>query len=133
MLKRMGGRSAPAAPGAFPLAKSEAEFKQELSAQEYRMLRQAGTERPGTGEYHKFFPAAGHFACRACAAPLYSAGAKFQDCGWDAFDRCYHRDDFCAVGVRPDAGGLEIICNSCGSHLGHVFYGERSTPTDERH
>jgi peptide methionine sulfoxide reductase MsrB len=50
-----------------------------------------------------------------------------------AFDKCYHAGDACHVGVRKDFGGLETICNNCGSHLGHVFYGERHTETNERH
>jgi peptide methionine sulfoxide reductase MsrB len=50
-----------------------------------------------------------------------------------AFDKCYHAGDVCHVGVRKDFGGLETICNNCGSHLGHVFYGERHTETNERH
>ena len=53
--------------------------------------------------------------------------------GWDAFDKCYYDGDKCHVGVRPDGGSIEIICNGCGSHLGHVFMGEHQTPTDERH
>ena len=51
----------------------------------------------------------------------------------DAFDKCFYTGDKCHVGVQPDGGGLEIICNFCGSHLGHVFYGEHQTATDERH
>ena len=117
----------------FPNAKSEQEFKAELTAEEYKCLRRAGTEAPGRGEYHKFFPTEGYFACRACKHPLYSSTSKFKDCGWDAFENCYYTGDKCHVGVKRDMQGLEIICNGCGSHLGHVFYGENQTPTDERH
>jgi len=117
----------------FPNNKSEDDWRKQLSREEYRMLRQQGTEAPGRGEYHSFFPTEGHFACRACAFPLYSSTSKFKDCGWDAFDKCYYTGDKCHVGVQFDGGGIEIICNGCGSHLGHVFYGERNTSTDERH
>lgn len=117
----------------FVNAKPEAEWKQQLTGSEYRMLRQQGTETPGRGEYHTFFPKEGYFGCRACKLPLYSSTSKFKDCGWDAFDKCYYDGDKCHVGVRPDGGSIEIICNGCGSHLGHVFMGEHQTPTDERH
>ena len=117
----------------FPTAKSEEEWRAELSRDEYRMLRQQGTEAPRKGEYFSFFPTAGYFACRACKYPLYSAASKFADCGWDAFDKCYYTGNKSHVGVRHDGMGIEIICNGCASHLGHVFYGERHTSTDERH
>ena len=64
----------------FPLAKPDSEWRQELTKAEYRMLRQAGTEAPGTGEYHHFLPKEGHFACRACKLPLYSSTSKFKEC-----------------------------------------------------
>lgn len=140
------------------MTKSEAEWRKELGATEYRMLRQQGTEPAGTGEYHHFFPKEGYFMCRACNHPLYSSTAKFKDCGWvchpslrtsgapishpcpntllspqDAFDKCFYTGEMCHVGVQWDGQGIEIICNNCGSHLGHVFYGEQATETDERH
>jgi methionine-R-sulfoxide reductase len=76
----------------------------------------------------------GHFACRACNAPLYSAEAKFKSgCGWPAFDKCYKG----AVATVTDSSfgmrRVEILCAACGGHLGHVFEGERMTPTNERH
>ena len=116
-----------------PVVKTDAQWKAELSKKEYRMLRKNGTEAPGTGEYFAFFPQDGHFQCRACKYPLFSATSKFKDCGWDAFENCYYTGDKCHVGVKRDMQGLEIICNGCGSHLGHVCYGENQTPTDERH
>lgn len=115
------------------VVKSEAEWRQELSGKEYQMLRQQGTEHPGTGEYFSFFPKEGYFSCRACKFPLYAPGSKFKDCGWDAFDKCFYSDGRCHVGVRRDMGGIEITCNACDSHLGHVFFGEKATETDERH
>ena len=108
-----------AKPAEFPLAKSEAEWRSQLSGSEYRMLRQQGTEAPGRGEYFKFFPKEGYFGCRACKHPLYSSTSKFKDCGWDAFDQCYFTGDTCHVGMKPDGGSIEIICSGCGSHLGH--------------
>ncbi|EOD32405.1 hypothetical protein EMIHUDRAFT_57831, partial [Emiliania huxleyi CCMP1516] len=108
------------------MAKSEAEWKKQLNAQEYNVLREKGTERAGTGEYDKFYPKAGHFVCRGCGLPLYSAESKFKSgCGWPAFDRCYKG----AVRTEVDSSfgmrRVEIMCSSCGGHLGHVFEGER--------
>mmetsp|Transcript_29007 Transcript_29007/g.94778 ORF Transcript_29007/g.94778 Transcript_29007/m.94778 type:complete len:122 (+) Transcript_29007:37-402(+) len=119
----------------FPVKKSDSDWRKQLNQKEFNILRRAATEPAGTGEYNRFFPQKGHFACRGCGFPLYAASSKFQDSGWIAFDRTLHdrQKGLCHVGVRPDAGGVEIICNSCGSHLGHVFYGESHTCTNERH
>ena len=74
----------------YRVKKSSDEWQQELVGEAYYVLRQKGTERPGTGEYNKFYPTEGHFVCAApsCAQPLYSAQAKFDSgCGWPAFDK----------------------------------------------
>lgn len=76
----------------------------------------------------------GHFVCRACNTPLYSAKAKFDSgCGWPAFDKCYKG----AIDTKTDSSfgmrRVEILCATCGGHLGHVFEGERMTSTNERH
>ena len=69
---------------------SEADWKKKLTKEEYHVLREKGTERPGTGEYDKYFPKEGYFACRGCMNPLYSYEAKFNSgCGWPAFDKCF--------------------------------------------
>ncbi|KAI3633049.1 hypothetical protein MIR68_009124 [Amoeboaphelidium protococcarum] len=114
--------------------KSEAEWRTILSPEQFRVLRQKGTERPGTGKYDHHF-AQGVYNCAACDAPLFTSETKFDSgCGWPAFfdtipgavDR--HEDrSFGAVRT-------EIVCANCGSHLGHVFQGEGyKNPTDERH
>lgn len=113
---------------------TEPEWRQLLSPEEYHVIRQKGTERPGTGEYDGFYPKEGYFACRACGNPLYSAESKFRSgCGWPAFDKCYEN----AVKTKTDISfgmrRIEIMCNRCDGHLGHVFEGERMTPTNERH
>lgn len=114
--------------------KTDAEWKSSLTEMEYHVLRNKGTERPMTGEYNKFYPPAGHFTCRGCGNPLYSAASKFQTgCGWPAFDKCYtgavktEVDD--TLGMRR----VEILCAACDGHLGHVFEGENATITNERH
>ena len=120
----------------FPLVKSELEWQKELTPDEYYVLRQKGTELAGTGKYDKFYPEKdeGYFECRACKNPLYSAASKFNSgCGWPAFDKCYK--DALSVEVDKSLGmtRIEIMCNNCGGHLGHVFEGEGFTNTNERH
>lgn len=72
------------------MERSDAEWKQALSPEQYYVLRQKGTEPPRTGKYDKFYPKEGYFVCAGCGNPLYSAAAKFDSgCGWPAFDKCY--------------------------------------------
>lgn len=115
-------------------AKTETEWREILTAKQYHILRQKGTEPAGSGEYDSFYPTEGHFVCAACGNPLYSARAKFSSgCGWPAFDRCYKN----AVSIKTDDSWgmrrVEIMCAKCDGHLGHVFEGERMTDTNERH
>jgi len=116
------------------VAKSESDWKKQLSEEEYEVLRLKGTERPGTGEYDKFYPKKGHFVCKACEAPLYTFAAKFDSgCGWPAFDKCIQGSIKTEVDRSLFSVRIEIMCASCGGHLGHVFGGEGFTDTNERH
>lgn len=122
----------------FALQKSEDEWKQALDPSSYYILRQQGTEPPGSHEYNNFLPSAGHFACGACGLPLYSATSKFRsNCGWPVFKECYYSEAAggCHVGTNSEFGGLEIVCNRCDSHLGHVFFDafKPDNPNGERH
>eukprot|EP01063_Lacrimia_lanifica_P034531 TRINITY_DN6408_c0_g1_i2.p2 TRINITY_DN6408_c0_g1~~TRINITY_DN6408_c0_g1_i2.p2 ORF type:complete len:159 (+),score=51.90 TRINITY_DN6408_c0_g1_i2:40-516(+) len=116
------------------VVKTDVEWKAQLSDQEYRVLREAATDRPGTGGYTKVYPKAGHFACKGCGAPLYSAGSKFDSrCGWPAFDQAFAD----SITVKRDSSmgmeRIEILCARCDGHLGHVFNGEGFTITNQRH
>ncbi|KAJ0426368.1 SelR domain-containing protein [Aspergillus carlsbadensis] len=118
-----------------PDNRSEDEWRAVLSPEQFRILRQKGTERPGTGEYDSHYPPEGVYACVGCSAPLYKATHKFKSgCGWPAyFDSipgavARHVDN--SFGMER----TEITCTNCGGHLGHVFKGEGyPNPTDERH
>ena len=116
----------------YPVEKSEEAWKQELSAEEYRILRQAGTEYPFTGQYNAHFEA-GTYHCKGCGAPLYASSAKFDSgCGWPSYDQSIEG----AIEYRPDHSlgmrRVEILCANCGGHQGHVF-NDGPTKTGQRY
>jgi peptide-methionine (R)-S-oxide reductase len=114
---------------------TDAQWRQRLTPEEFAVLRQAGTERPFTGE-HTDTTAEGVYECRACGAELFRSTEKFEShCGWPSFFDPTRSD---AVILRPDDSlGMtrtEVLCANCHSHLGHVFSGEGyPTPTDQRY
>jgi len=115
------------------LPKTEDEWRVRLSPEEFRVLRQAGTEAPWIGEYVST-KTPGMYQCRACGAELFSSDAKFEsNCGWPSFDDAIPG---AVVEIADDSLGMhrtEIRCARCESHLGHVFTGEGFTPKDTRH
>jgi len=117
------------------VVKSDAEWRAELSPQEYAVLRKSATERPFTGEYENT-TTVGVYHCRACGAELFRSDTKFAShCGWPSF---YAPTDSDAVTLIEDSTlgmrRVEARCATCDSHLGHVFSGEGySTPTDDRY
>ncbi|TPX61787.1 hypothetical protein SpCBS45565_g07151 [Spizellomyces sp. 'palustris'] len=116
------------------LPKTEQEWKVKLTPEQFRVLRQKGTEAPGTGEYNKH-KAEGVYHCAGCDAPLYKSTTKFDSgCGWPAFFDAIPGAVTRHVDNTYGMERTEIVCSNCGGHLGHVFKGEKfPTPTDERH
>jgi peptide-methionine (R)-S-oxide reductase len=104
------------------IPQTEEDWQKQLTSEEYRILRQAGTEAPFTGEYWDKH-GDGVYRCRACGTELFSSDTKFDSgTGWPSFtdpmnlEHVELRDDL-SQGMRR----TEVRCKNCGSHLGHVF------------
>jgi len=115
------------------VTKTDAEWKEELTPEQYRVTRKGGTERPFTGEYYDF-DEEGIYTCVACGNKLFSSETKFDSgSGWPSFwapisdeNITYHQDHKLAM-TRT-----EVRCAVCGAHLGHVF-NDGPPPTHERY
>jgi peptide-methionine (R)-S-oxide reductase len=128
---------AAAAASASQIVKSDEDWRQALTPEQYRVLRQAGTERPFGPAYEQFKnEGVGTYVCGGCGAELFSSREKFDShCGWPSF---YDPANAKNVITRDDSSlgtkRTEVICARCGGHLGHVFTGEGfPTPTDKRY
>jgi peptide-methionine (R)-S-oxide reductase len=115
------------------LPSTEDEWRARLSPEEFRVMRQSGTEPPFSGAYvHTTTP--GIYHCKGCGTQLFSSETKFDsDCGWPSFDEALpgavrYVEDRSHGMVRT-----EVRCNTCDSHLGHVFEGEGYTPKNTRY
>lgn len=130
-----GSSSSKSSDMSYPDKRTNDEWRAVLNKEQFRILREKGTEAPGSGTYDKHYPEQGVYSCAGCNAPLYKASHKFSSgCGWPAYF-----DSIPGAVVRHEdrtfgMARTEIVCANCGGHLGHVFKGEGfSTPTDERH
>lgn len=119
----------------YRVALSSQEWRERLAPEEYRVLREAGTERAFSGEYWDT-SVEGVYSCRACGEELFRSREKFDShCGWPSFYA--PAEDSKIEYVEDLSHGMartEVRCAACGSHLGHVFAGEGyDTPTDRRY
>lgn len=119
-------------PKPYPLTKSEAEWRKELDAESYRILREKGTEYPFTGKYNDHFES-GTYNCKGCNTPLYRSKNKFDSsCGWPSYDEALPG---ALEYIKDTTHGMlrtEIVCAHCGGHQGHVF-NDGPTPTGVRY
>ncbi len=110
------------------IKKSEQEWREVLSPQQFQILREKGTDRPFTGKYYRTTDE-GVYQCAACGNELFTSDMKFDsDCGWPSFDRAVEGGKITTA--RDLSHGMvrtEILCAKCGGHLGHLF---EDGPTD---
>jgi peptide-methionine (R)-S-oxide reductase len=104
------------------IVKTEEEWRQKLTPEQYRVARQKGTERPFTGEYYDTKDK-GTYKCVACGSELFKSDAKFDSgCGWPSFT-APSEDDNVRTEIDNSHGmrRVEVLCSNCDAHLGHVF------------
>ena len=118
----------------MPAEFNKDELKKRLTAEQYRVTQEQGTERPFSGQYHDT-KQDGTYMCVVCGEPLFESDAKFDSrSGWPSF---FQPASDGAVGEEVDTSHMmtrtEVVCANCGAHLGHVFPDAPSTPTGQRY
>jgi len=132
LLFRPSGTASAKSSKTFEITKSETQWKKELNASEFRVLRQAGTERAYTSPLNDE-KRDGVFACRACDLPLYESGAKYDSrTGWPSFWKPIKGAVSTDTDYKLGYPRTEVVCRRCGSHLGHVF-NDGPRPTGKRY
>lgn len=117
----------------FPVSKTEAEWKAELTDAEFYVLREAGTERPGSSPLNKIYKK-GVYVCAACSTPLFKSEHKFDSgTGWPSFDREIEGNVAFSTDNNLGYTRVEEHCATCGGHLGHVFNDGPRETTGKRH
>jgi peptide-methionine (R)-S-oxide reductase len=105
----------------YKINKTEDDWRKELSEEQFRILRQKGTERPHTGVYNLHFEK-GIYTCAGCNQKLFESESKFDGhCGWPSFDKSIKGTVDYVLDQSHGMIRTEIVCSNCGGHLGHVF------------
>ena len=116
----------------YKISKTDNEWKKELSSDEFKILREKGTEPPFTGIFNNHYET-GIYTCKGCGNPLYTSDSKFNSsCGWPSYDASLPET---IEYIKDDSHGMlrtEIVCANCGGHQGHLF-SDGPTSTGERY
>jgi peptide-methionine (R)-S-oxide reductase len=105
----------------FDVVKTEKEWKEQLTPEQFNILRNKGTERAGTGEYYKHFEK-GKYLCVGCDNVLFTSDTKYDSsCGWPSFDAAIPGSVIYKKDLSYGMVRTEVLCAKCGGHLGHVF------------
>jgi len=115
----------------YKINKTDEEWQNQLSEEQFRVLRSKGTERPHTGDYNIHFEK-GVYSCAACNQQLFESHTKFDaHCGWPSFDDAIKGSVKTILDKSHGMLRTEVVCNNCGGHLGHVF-NDGPTETGQR-
>lgn len=116
----------------YEVNKTEAEWQEELTPEQYWVLREKGTERPHTGKYNMHFED-GTYKCAGCNQELFESDSKFKsDCGWPSFDKSIQGSIDYILDKSHGMVRTEIVCSNCGGHIGHIF-NDGPTETGKRY